>query len=97
MCSFILVLEGKTGKEIPESLRLEFLEKFSAKNFALSDAADNNSRPLNREDIASCLCLCLSVDCCDMTREVKLLSMTIKFTVLIWPVFFSKGLSTLDV
>ena len=40
MCSFILVLEGKTGKEIPESLRLEFLEKFSAKIFALSDAAD---------------------------------------------------------
>ena len=26
--SFILVLEGKTGKEIPESSRLEFLEKF---------------------------------------------------------------------
>ena len=26
--SFTLVLEGKTGKEIPESSRLEFLEKF---------------------------------------------------------------------
>ena len=25
---FQLVLEGKTGKEIPESSRLEFLEKF---------------------------------------------------------------------
>ena len=25
-----LVLEGKTGKEIPDSSRLEFLEKFSA-------------------------------------------------------------------
>ena len=33
--SFRLVLEGKTGKEIPESSRLEFLEKFSANNFAL--------------------------------------------------------------
>ena len=49
LCSFKLVLEGKTGKEIPESSRLEFLEKFSASNFALSDAEDNNSGPLNRE------------------------------------------------
>ena len=28
ICSFGLALEGKTGKEIPESSRLEFLEKF---------------------------------------------------------------------
>ena len=48
LCSFKLVLEGKTGKEIPESSRLEFLENFSANNFALSDAEDNNSRSLNR-------------------------------------------------
>ena len=37
LCSFRLVLEGKTGKKIPESTRLEFLETFSANNFALSD------------------------------------------------------------
>ena len=48
LCSFGLVLEGKTGKEIRVSSRLEFLEKFSANNFALSDAEDNTSRPLNR-------------------------------------------------
>ena len=48
LCSFKLVLEGKTGKGIPESSRLEFLEKFSANNFALSDAEDNTSGPLNR-------------------------------------------------
>ena len=48
LCSFKLVPEGKTGKEIPESSRLEFLEKFSANNFALSDAEDNTSEPLNR-------------------------------------------------
>ena len=48
LCSFKLVLEGKTGKEIPESSRLEFLEKFSANNFALSNAEDNTSGPLNR-------------------------------------------------
>ena len=47
--SFRLVLEGKTGKELPESSRLEFLEKFSANIFALSDAEDNTSGPLNRE------------------------------------------------
>ena len=35
--SFKLVQEGKTGEEIPESSRWEFLEKFSANNFALSD------------------------------------------------------------
>ena len=53
LCSFKLVLEGKTGKEIPESSRLEFLEKFSANNFALSDAEDNTSRSLNRGGIAN--------------------------------------------
>ena len=52
LCSFRLVLEGKTGKETPESSRLEFLEKFSANNFALSDAEDNTSRALNRVGIA---------------------------------------------
>ena len=52
LCSFRLVLEGKAGKEIPESSRLEFLEKFSANNFALSDAEDNTSGLLNRGGIA---------------------------------------------
>ena len=49
--SFGLVLEGKTAKEIPESPRLEFLEKFSGNNFALSDAEDNTFRLLNRGSI----------------------------------------------
>ena len=35
--SFRLVLEGKTDKVITKSSRLEFLEKFSVNNFALSD------------------------------------------------------------
>ena len=38
LCSFRLALEGITGKEIPESSRLEFLEKCLANNFALSAA-----------------------------------------------------------
>ena len=51
ICSFILVLDGKTGKEILESSRLEFLEKCSANNFTLSGADDNTSSSLNRGGI----------------------------------------------
>ena len=51
LCSFRLVLEGKSGKEIPESSRFEFLEKFLANNFAWSDAEDNTLGPLNRGGI----------------------------------------------
>ena len=51
-CSFWLVLEEKTGKGIPESSRLELLEKLLVKNFALSDPEDNTSGPLNRGGIA---------------------------------------------
>ena len=52
LCSFRLVLSGKAGKEIPESSRLEFLEKFSANNFALSDAEDIADLPLLRTLLA---------------------------------------------
>ena len=41
LCKFRLVLGAKTGKEVLESSRLEFLEFFLAHNFALSDAEDN--------------------------------------------------------
>ena len=47
-----LVLDGKTGKEIPESSKLEFLEKFLANNFALSDAEDSTYGSLNKGGIA---------------------------------------------
>ena len=43
LCKFRLVLEEKIGKEIPELLRLEFLEKFLANNLALSYAEDNKN------------------------------------------------------
>ena len=49
LCSF---LEGKTDKELPKLSKLEFLEKFLANNFALSDAEDNTSGLLNRGGIA---------------------------------------------
>ena len=69
LCSFKLVLEGKTGKEIPESSRLEFLEKFSANNFALSDAEDNTSGPLNRGGIADLPLLRTLLAICQESRE----------------------------
>ena len=50
--SFRLVLERKIGKEIAESSRLVFLEKVSANNFALSDAEDTTSGPLDRRGMA---------------------------------------------
>ena len=52
LCNFRLVIEGEIGKEIPESSRLNFLEKNLADNFALSDAEDNTSGLLNRGSIA---------------------------------------------
>ena len=45
---FLIISRRERGKEIAESSRLEFLEKFLANNFALSDAEDNTSRSLNR-------------------------------------------------
>ena len=56
LCRFKLVLEGKTGKEIPESSRLEFIEKFSANNFALSNADDSTCSPLNSGGIEDLPC-----------------------------------------
>ena len=50
--SFRLVLERKTGEEVPESSRLEFSEKFLVNNLALPEAEDNTSRLLNRGGIA---------------------------------------------
>ena len=42
----------ETDKEIPESSRSEFLEKFLENNFPLSEAEDNIWRPLNSRGIA---------------------------------------------
>ena len=68
-CSFRLVLEGKTGRERPESSRLEFLEKFLANNFALSDAEDSTSGLLNRGDMADFLLLRTLLAICQKSRE----------------------------
>ena len=52
----------------PGPSRLEFLERFSANNFALSDAEDNNSRPLNRGGIVD-LPLLRTLAVCQKSRE----------------------------
>ena len=69
LCSFRLVLEGKTGKEIPEPSRVEFLEKFLANNFVLSQAKDNISWPLNRGGIADLCLLKTLFAICQKSRE----------------------------
>ena len=69
LCSFRLVLEGKRGKEIPDSSRLEFLEKFLANNFALSDVENNTSGPLNRGGIADLPLLRTLLAICQKSRE----------------------------
>ena len=53
LSSVRLILQWKIGKDIPESSRLEFLQKFLVNNFALSDAEDTTSRPSNRRAIAA--------------------------------------------
>ena len=69
LCSFRLVLEEKAGKEIPEPSRLEFLETFSANNFALSDAEDNPSGLWNGEGIADLALLRTLLAICQKSRE----------------------------
>ena len=51
---------------IPESL--EFLEKFLANNFALTDAEDNTSGPLNRGGIADLPLLRTLLAICQKSR-----------------------------
>ena len=60
---FKLVLEGKTGKEIPES------SNNSANNFALLDAEDNTPRSLNRAGIADLPLLRTLLVICQKSRE----------------------------
>ena len=82
LCSFILVLEGKTGKEIPESSRLEFLEKISATNFVLSDAQDNTSWLLNRRGIADLALLRTLLAICQKSSEPRFWEVMDSFVLL---------------
>ena len=81
LCSFRLVLEGKTGKEIPKSSRLEFLEKFLANNFALSEVEDNTSEWLNRGGIADLPVLRTLLAICQKSQERSLWEMVDSFVL----------------
>ena len=54
LCSFRLVQEGKTIKEIPESSRLDFWEKFSAKTSGLLNRGGKAHLLLLRTLLAIC-------------------------------------------
>ena len=82
LCIFRLVLEGKTGKEIPESSRSEFLEKFLANNFTLSDAEDNTSGPLNREGMADLRLLITLLAILQTSREPSFCELMDSFVLL---------------
>ena len=84
LCSFRLVLEGKTGKEIPESSRLEFLEKFLENNFTLSDEEDNTSVPLNRGSIADLPLLRTLVAIHQKSREPSFSEVMNSFVLLVY-------------
>ena len=66
-----LILEGKTGKEIPNStkLRLELLEKLLANNCTLPDAEGNTSAVLNRGGITDFLLLITLLAICQMSWQ----------------------------
>ena len=59
------------SKDIPESSRLKFLEKFSGNNFALSDAEDNTSGSLNRGGIADLPLLRTLLAICQKSQEPR--------------------------
>ena len=82
LCSFRLVLDRKTGKEIPESSRLEFLEKFLANYFALSVAEDNTSGTLNRGGIAGLPLLRTLLAICQKSREASFWEVMDSFALL---------------
>ena len=87
LCSFKLVLEGQTGKEIPESSRFEFSEKFLANNFALSDAVDNTSGPLNRGGITDLPLLRTLLAICQKSREPSVWEVMVSFVLVAFHVW----------
>ena len=77
--SFRLVLERKSGKEIPESSGLEFL---LANSSTLSDVEDNMSRPLHRGGIIDLLRTLLAI--CLKSREPSFWDMIDCFVLLVY-------------
>ena len=79
--SLRLVVEEKTGREIPKPSRLDFLEKFLPNNFVLSDAEDNTCRPLNKGGIADLPLLRLLLAICQKSWELSSLEVMDSFVL----------------
>ena len=80
--SFRLILEGKMGKEMPDSSRLEVLEKFLPDKFALSDAKDNDSKQLNGGAIADLPLLRTLLAICQKSWEPSFWEVIYSFVLL---------------
>ena len=76
------VVQGKTDKGIPESTRLELLEKCSTKMFALSHAEDNTFWPLNRGGTADLPLLRTLLGIRQKSRESSFLEVIDSFVLL---------------
>ena len=74
-------------KEITQSSRLEFLEKSSANNFAVSDVEDSTSGLLIRGDIADLPLLRTLLAIRQKSREPSLLGVIDSFVFLLAPFF----------
>ena len=88
LCSFRLFLEAKAGKEIPESSRLESLEKSFTNYFALSDVEDNTSRPLCRGGITDLPLLRTLLAICQKSRESSFWEVTDSFVSVAYASFW---------
>ena len=69
---------------MPESSRLEFLEKFLAINFALSDAEDNTPRLLNRGGKAGLPLLRTLLVICQKSWESSFWELMDSFVLLVY-------------
>ena len=72
----------KSSAIMLESSGSQFLEKFSANNFGLSDAKDNTYRPLNREGIADLPLLRALLAICQKSREPRFWEVMDSFVLL---------------
>ena len=84
LCSFRLVLEGTTGKEMPQSSRLELLAKFLANNFTLSDADLNTSGALNRGVIADLTLLRTLLAICQKSQDQSFWEVMDSFVLVVY-------------
>ena len=69
---------------MPELSRLEFLEKFSANSFALSEAEDNTSGPLGRGGIANLPLLRILLTILQKSQQPNFLEKIDSFVMLAW-------------